>query len=376
MALRFPCPLGHTWEEDLPPGESAVCPRCGSLTPSLAAAVPRDEDSTFVVTPQSPATLVPAGVLPRLPEYDLIGELGRGGMGIVYKATANATGRVVAIKVIRKDRLQHDDAVRRFRREAQAAARLNHPAIVRVYDSDHTGDTHYLAMEYVPGVTLERFVEQNGPVEAKLACDFIRQAALGLEHAHEQGLVHRDVKPSNLMITPGSGRCDDGTPAQVKILDMGVARVLQSEQHPGESLSTLTQGGSVIGTADFVAPEQLEDPHGADIRADLYSLGCTFYYLLAGEVPFPGGSLVSKLDKQRWQTPTPVGELRPEVPAVVARVVARLMAKQPADRYATPGAVAEALEQLARSGYEGGDQPGLRLAEVRRLRGHSDAVGA
>src|SRR5581483_6290320 len=163
----------------------------------------------------------------------------------------------------------------------------------------------------------------------------------------------------------------------VKILDMGVARVLQlGGATPGDSLSTLTQGGSVIGTADYVAPEQLEDPHGADIRADLYSLGCTFYYLLTGRVPFPGGSLVSKLDKQRWQSPTPVRELRPEVPAAVARVVGRLMAKQPADRFQTPGEVAGALEQLARTGYAGADQPGLRLAAARRLSGHTGAVWA
>src|SRR4029077_6611866 len=123
--------------------------------------------------------------------------------------------------------------------------------------------------------------------------------------------------PSNLMVTPSLGRNPDGTPARVKVLDMGVARVLQMEGAPGESLSTLTQGGSVIGTADYIAPEQLEDPHTADLRADLYSLGCTFYFLLTGSVPFPGGSLISKLDKQRWQKPAPIEQIRTEVSRAV-----------------------------------------------------------
>lgn len=312
---------------------------------------------------------------PILPDFEILEELGRGGMGIVYRARQLADQQIVAIKVIRKDRLQHEEAVRRFRREAQAAARLCHPNIVQVVDSDHTGDTHFLVMEYVPGLTLERYVEQYGPLPIAVACDYLRQAALGLQHAHEQALVHRDIKPSNLMVTPAPAASDPPTATyQIKVLDMGVARVLQLGPTPGESLSTLTQGGSVIGTADYIAPEQLEDPHGADIRADLYSLGCTFYFLLTGQVPFPGGSLISKLDKQRWQMPEPVEQIRAEVPRVVARLLGQLLAKKPADRFQTPGALAKALTRLAKYDYQDPPVAPIAFKELRRLTGHRDAV--
>ena len=356
--------------------------RCAAPSPTSPPRrrSPHDEPTLLVTTrPPTP----PGGLLPEIAGYRIVGELGRGGMGIVYKATTRGSSaaiagedRTVAIKVIRKDRLQHDDAVRRFRREAQAAARLNHPNIVRVFDSDHTGDTHYLVMEYVSGVTLERFVQQHGPVPYELACNFIRQAALGLAHAHERGLVHRDVKPSNLMVTPASGRMPDGSPAQLKILDMGVARVLASDSHPGEQLSTLTQGGSVIGTADFVAPELLEDPHGADIRSDIYSLGCTFYFILVGEVPFPGGSLVQKLDKQRWHMPTPVDEVRADILPAVAEIVTRMLAKEPDERYQSPAELVAAFDELVRTGYQSSVPKGPVPCELKVLAGHTDIVHA
>ncbi len=295
-------------------------------------------------------------------------------MGIVYKARRRSDNQIVAIKVIRQDRLQHEEAVRRFRREAQATARLSHPNIVKVFDFDKAGETHYIVMEYVPGVTLERYVEQAGPLPFPRACNFLRQAALGLQHAHEQGLVHRDIKPSNLMVAPAPTVTDGPTIDQVKLLDMGVARVLQLGGAPGDSLSTLTQGGAVIGTADYVAPEQLEDPHGADIRADLYSLGCTFYFLLTGQVPFPGGTLISKLDKQRWQTPTSVEDLRPDVPPAVAALARTLMAKQAADRFQTPGELAAALAQIIRHNYTEPPRPRVEFTEVLRLSGHLDAI--
>lgn len=335
---------------------------------------PDSQDPTLVLSASE--RLRPAGpdLMPAIPDFVFLGELGRGGMGIVYKAQRGGRDPIVAVKVIRKDRLQHDESVRRFRREAQAAARLNHPNIVRVVDSDHTGDIHYLVMEYVAGVTLERFVEQHGPIEHRLAVDFLRQSAVALAHAHENGLVHRDIKPSNIMIVPPTGRKPDGAAALVKVLDMGVARILDSKHHPGEALSTLTQGGSVIGTADYVAPEQLEDPHGADVRADLYSLGCTFYYVLIGEVPFPGGSLISKLDKQRWEVPRPVHEIRPTIAPAVAEVIARLLAKRPADRYQTPTELIAALDELLRSDFTSSEPAGPKPIEGRVLRGHVGPV--
>jgi tRNA A-37 threonylcarbamoyl transferase component Bud32 len=304
--------------------------------------------------------------VPVIPGYEILGELGRGGMGVVYQARQLARNRVVALKVIRKERISHPETVRRFRREAQAAARLAHPNVVAVYDHDHEGETHFLAMEYVPGVTLQKLVEESGPLPVWQACDFIRQAALGLQHASEQGLVHRDVKPANLMAMSRPGASLPARPL-LKILDMGVARLSPPRDLGEESLSTLTRDGSVIGTPDFVAPEQLEDPHGADVRADLYSLGCTFYYLLSGRVPFPGGTLIQKLDRQRWETAPSVDQLRPEVPSAVAAVVRRLMAKHPDDRYRTPSELAAALEQLSRTGaLPRGHEP-APLEEQRRV---------
>jgi tRNA A-37 threonylcarbamoyl transferase component Bud32 len=335
---------------------------------------PQEQDPTLILSAGEKSRPIAPELFPTIPDFELLGELGRGGMGIVYKAQRRGDDSIVAVKVIRKDRLQHDDAVRRFRREAQAAARLNHPNVVRVFDSDHTGDTHYLVMEYVAGVTLERFVEQHGPIAYPLAVDFLRQSALALAHADEQGLVHRDIKPSNIMIVPASGRTADGGAGLVKVLDMGVARLLESQYHPGEPLSTLTQGGSVIGTADYVAPEQLEDPHGADVRADLYSLGCTFYFVLVGEVPFPGGSLISKLDKQRWQVPVPVNEVRPEIVAGIAEVIAKLLAKKPADRFQTPSELVAALDELVRTNYVSWEPAGPLPREVRTLKGHAGPV--
>ena len=313
---------------------------------------------------------------PILPDFAILEEIGRGGMGIVYRARRLGDGQIVAVKVIRKDRLVHEEAVRRFRREAEAAQRLNHANIVQILESDQAGDTHYIVMEFVDGVTLERYVELNGPLPIPLACDFLRQTALGLQHANEQALVHRDIKPSNLMVTPAPKADDPAmTSYRVKLLDMGVARVLQlGGQSISESLSTLTQGGSVIGTADYVAPEQLEDPHGADIRADLYSLGCTFYFLLTGQVPFPGGSLIAKLDAQRWHAATPPESLRGEIMPGLARVVQKLMAKKPADRYQTPGELADALTILARHNYDDPPLPRIELRELRRMIGHLDVV--
>ena len=399
MSRTLRCVKGHTWEAsaedyalaagarptDVRAGESdttVLCPVCGA---PAQVPDPVNDHSTGDQEPTLqgavPPSLGPEQPPPELPDFEILDELGRGGMGIVYKARQRSEDRILALKVIRKDRLQHEEAVRRFRREAQAASRLSHPNIVRLFESDHSGDTHFLLMEYVEGITLERLVIQKGPLSVARACDFIRQAALGLQHAHDKALVHRDIKPANLIVTPAPGEGNGAKEKSrrlgylVKVLDMGVARVLQlGGQTPGESLSTLTQGGAVIGTADYIAPEQLEDPHGADIRADLYSLGCTFYFLLTGQVPFPGGSLISKLDKQRWQTPVSIHQLREDVPPAVVVLVQKLMAKKPADRFQAPAELAHALEELARTGYAAARRAAPSLKEKQRLAGHSDVV--
>jgi eukaryotic-like serine/threonine-protein kinase len=272
----------------------------------------------------------------------LLGPLGEGGMGQVFKARNWKRGGVVALKLIRKERLDNPDAVRRFEREVRAAAALSHPNIVRAHDADRVVGTHLLVMEYVEGASdLSQLVKKDGPLPVPQACEYVRQAALGLQHAYERGLVHRDIKPANLLLTA------DGS--LVKVLDMGLAR-LDRPAHEEDKGSTMTQEGALLGTPDYIAPEQALESHTVDIRADLYSLGCTFYYLLTARVPFPGGTLLQKLNRHQNQEAPAVEALRPEVAPGVAAVVRRLMAKKPEDRYQTPAELAAALASVSSAG--------------------------
>jgi putative intracellular protease/amidase len=261
------------------------------------------------------------------PRYSILEELGRGGMGVVWKAEHRLMERVVAIKVIGRQFVAHPDAVERFGREVRAAARLVHPNIVIAHDAEQAGDVHFLVMEYLDGISLARLVERRGALPIDQACAMVRQAALGLQHAHEQGMVHRDIKPSNLMLT---------RQGQVKILDFGLAHLIEQPRR------LRTAMGTVMGSPDFVAPEQTRSSR-VDIRADLYSLGCTLYFLLTGRVPFPGGSTADKLRWHCESQPEPVERLRPEVPAAVTAIVRKLMAKQPEERFQTPKELADAL---------------------------------
>jgi serine/threonine protein kinase len=277
--------------------------------------------------------------------YRIVEVLGQGGMGTVYKAQHRLMERVVALKMIDRGLTGNPAVVERFRREVKTAAQLNHPNIVHAYDAEQVGDSHFLVMEFVEGTTLARLVEQQGPLSVAQACDDVRQAALGLQRAFENGMVHRDIKPQNLMRTPGG---------VVKILDFGLAR-LMSDNSPSlaapvsesvtenASPACLTQTGMVMGTADYMAPEQIDDPHAADIRADIYSLGCTLYFLLAGRAPFPEGTILQKLRAHRTHQPRPLSDFRKDVPPALVRVLERMMAKDPAQRYQTPAEVAEAL---------------------------------
>jgi formylglycine-generating enzyme required for sulfatase activity/tRNA A-37 threonylcarbamoyl transferase component Bud32 len=273
--------------------------------------------------------------------YRLLRELGRGGMGVVYQARHTVMNREVVIKVISKALLDQPAALERFRREVQAAAQLAHPNIVTAHDAEQAGDTHFLVMEFVPGQSLAEVLQKKGPLPVVHACHYARQVALGLQHAFEKGMVHRDIKPQNLMLTPKG---------QVKILDFGLAK-LASERGTGKGL---TASGAYMGTPDYSAPEQATDARSADIRADLYSLGCTLYCLLAGHPPFQEDTAVKTILAHLEKVPRPLTELRPDVPPALWVVVARLLAKDPAQRFQTPAEVAQALTPFCRRGGKPG----------------------
>jgi serine/threonine protein kinase len=264
--------------------------------------------------------------------------LGKGGVSQVFKAWHAHRNCMVALKVIHKHLLSNAEAVGRFEREMKAVAQLSHANIVQSFEDDALGEAHFFAMEFVQGTSLDKLVALSGSLPVAQACDFIRQAALGLEHAHERGLVHRDIKPANLVQITGS--------SVIKILDFGLTRLLRSPDSKAGPAVNLTMEGALIGTADFMAPEQARDARTADIRSDLYSLGCTFYFLLAGQPPFPGTALMQKLYHHLNTQPPSVRDKRREVPPEVAAIVNKMMAKKPEDRYQTPVEVASALESL------------------------------
>jgi serine/threonine-protein kinase len=288
--------------------------------------------------------------------YRVLERIGAGGMGQVFKAKHSALDKLVALKVIRREHLAKPDAVHRFRREIRAVSKLSHPNIVMATDADTDGETHFYVMEYVDGSDLSKLVRESGPLPIPQAIDFMKQAARGLEHASAQGLVHRDIKPANLLIgrpakrpsgfgnAPSMGNAAF-TAGTVKLLDMGLAKLISPDDN--NSMSWRTQDGKVVGTPEYMAPEQALKSSEADVRADLYSLGCTFYFALSGRVPFPGGTLMEKLLKHKMDTATPIETLRPEIPRALGDILRKLMAKNPTDRYQTPAELIAALDALS-----------------------------
>jgi serine/threonine-protein kinase len=270
-----------------------------------------------------------------LGSYTVLEPLARGGMGQVFKARHRYLHRLVALKFIRPEQRDSQDTVQRFQREVRLLADLRHPHIVQAHDAGNVGEVWFLAMELLEGVNLDQLVQKAGPLPVGQACAFLRQAALGLQHAHERGLVHRDIKPSNLFLT-GEG---------IKLLDLGLARPqsLGEQTQPGD----LTRANSVMGTPDYLAPEQALDPRRAGTRSDLYSLGCTQFFLLTGRPPFPEGTLAQKLLYHQQTPPPPVERFRPDVPPAVAELLRRLLAKAPEQRPVSAAEVAACLAPFA-----------------------------
>lgn len=325
--------------------------------------------------------------------YLILDRLGEGGVSEVFKAWDTVKGRTVALKVLHQHLTDRTAAIREFQRELQAVTRLSHPNIIQTFDAHQVGSLHYFAMEYVAGLDLDRHVRQSGALPIEQACEYVRQVAQGLQHAHQLGLVHRDIKPANLFLVnppvpstalPGSERNERRTPlpgvdrskaegsaaarrgfdSVVKILDWGLARVRPDAGGCPEltGMDLDTEKGLLIGTADYIAPEQACDPCLVDIRADIYSLGCTLYFLLTAQPPFPGASLMQKLLQHQDAERPQVRGVRSDVPEELAGVVQRMMARRPEDRYAIPLLVAGALRHFA-AGATGrpGSSPNLVL---------------
>jgi serine/threonine-protein kinase len=289
-----------------------------------------------------------------LGQYLLQAKLGEGGMGQVFRALDRTMHRTVALKLIRPEVLSSESAVERFLKEIRAAAALDHPNIVRAYHAGKLDTGYFLVMEYVEGTDLHRRLKDAHPLPIALVCDWIRQTALALQHVAERGMVHRDVKPMNLLLS---------TQGVVKLLDLGLARPRQLAETADSPQAT--RQGSMMGTPDYVAPEQIADASSVDIRADIYSLGCTLYHLLAGCVPFKGDDLRGKLRCHLADEPEAIERLRPDVPADVAALVRRMMCKDPADRPQMPREVADALTRLSATGpFDGSIAPSSASAQT------------
>jgi len=316
--------------------------------------------------PPPPSTL-PAGLADHR-DYEIMRELGRGGMGIVYLAENKLMGRQEVLKVVSSQLINRRNVLDRFLAEIRNAARLHHPNVVTAYSAIRIGESVVLAMEYVEGLDLAKMVEVRGPLPVANACNYVHQAALGLQHAHKHGMVHRDIKPSNLMLARQGDR------ALIKVLDFGLAKV-QSE---GVVDGGLTRDGQMLGTPDYIAPEQISDARRADIRADIYSLGCTLYYLLTGGPPFQGTSLYDVLQAHHSTDAKPLNLVRPEVPVELAALVAKMMAKEPERRFQQPKEVAQALAPFFKKGNVAptGSKPEVSRAPQPQPNPATDGAGS
>jgi hypothetical protein len=348
--LRAARPVGQTVPEA--PG-AAETPGPPTATPVMAQ--PVEVETVPQVAP---------AVLPELrdhPQYEVVRELGRGGMGVVYLARNKIMDRPEVLKVINKQFLGQAGAAERFLREIRAAAKLSHPNIVTAFSALQVGELFAFAMEYVEGETLAQVVQARGRLPVVNACYYAQQVAQALQHACDKGMVHRDIKPHNLILSR------HGKKHVVKVLDFGLAKATRER----EADAGLTGTGMMLGTPDYLAPEQALDAASADIRADIYSLGCTLYFLLSGGPPFQGRSQFELLQAHQSLSPTPLNRVREDVPAELAAVVTKMMAKDPAKRYQRPAEVAQALAPFVKAVTKPLPLPSVHQGTVR---GHNATV--
>jgi serine/threonine-protein kinase len=296
---------------------------------------------------ESAARILQGQILPgdQLGHFELVEYVGGGGMGRVFRAIDPRLARTVALKVLPPEQSADHETLLRFQNEAQSAARLDHDNIARVYYVGEDRGLHYIVMEFIEGVNVRHLVNTRGPLPLADAVSYALQVADALTHAASRNVVHRDIKPSNLLITPNG---------QAKLIDMGLARLRATDNGAVD----LTTSGVTLGTFDYISPEQARDPRNADVRSDVYSFGCTFFFMLTGRPPFLGGTMLQKLLQHQGDQPPDVRQFRPDLPEDVSRILRKMLAKDPRHRYQTPAELVDELLALARSA-------GLRRAAPR-----------
>jgi serine/threonine-protein kinase len=298
---------------------------------SSRAASPGDSSSEAVMR------ILHGVILPgeRLGHFELLKYVGGGGMGKVFRALDTRLARSVALKILSPEHAADAETVQRFQNEAQSAARLDHENIARVYYVGEDRGLHYIAFEFIEGVNVRDMVVTRGALPLAEAVSFTLQVADALAHAAARNVVHRDIKPSNLLITPAG---------QAKLIDMGLARLREVD-----AAADLTASGVTLGTFDYISPEQARDPRNADVRSDIYSLGCTFFFMPTGRPPFVGGTMLQKLLQHQADQPPEVRQFRPDLPEEVSRILRKMLAKDPRHRYATPAELVRDLSVVARA---------------------------
>lgn len=333
--------LGRLWD--------GCCESLGLGSQTAASRMHLYSDTTDTVrgsVMNSPSQVPQPGDV--IEDYKILEKVG-GNMGLVVKAHHRLLNKTVALKLLPKDWTKDGPRIARFRREIQILAQLDHPNLVKAMDARSVGGWQVVAMEWVDGMDLHQLMTMHGRIPISDACEAVRQAALGLQHAHEHGLIHRDIKPSNLMLSSA------GT---IKVIDMGLAL------NRDEAASSLTQSGVVMGTMNYCAPEQIRNPSTVDIRADIYSLGCTLYHLLAGRPPHASRKTMTDVVHAHLEEPFPkISEARLDAPEGLEAVLNRMTEKDPAARFTTPSDVVEALGAFAR---------GAKLEALVRPQGKSD----